>query len=57
MWDEGKIVDEIIVEKGLKQEIDIGVIEVIIKDVFIVNEKMVEEFKFGKEKVFNGFVG
>ena len=57
MWDEGKTADEIIAEKGLEQETDTGAIEAIIKDVLAANEKMVEEFKSGKEKAFNGLVG
>ncbi|OTG92596.1 Asp-tRNA(Asn)/Glu-tRNA(Gln) amidotransferase subunit GatB [Acinetobacter sp. ANC 3832] len=57
MWDEGKTADEIIAEKGLKQETDTGAIEAIIKEVLAANEKMVEEFKAGKEKAFNGLVG
>ena len=57
MWDEGKTADEIIAEKGLKQETDTGAIEAIIKGVLAANEKMVEEFKSGKEKAFNGLVG
>ena len=57
MWEEGKTADEIIAEKGLKQETDTGAIEAIIKDVLAANEKMVEEFKSGKEKAFNGLVG
>lgn len=57
MWDEGKTADEIIAEKGLKQETDTGAIEAIIKDVLAANEKMVEEYKSGKEKAFNGLVG
>ena len=57
MWDEGKTADAIIAEKGLKQETDTGAIEAIIKDVLVANEKMVEEFKAGKEKAFNGLVG
>ena len=57
MWDEGKSADEIIAEKGLKQETDTGAIEAIIKEVLAANEKMVEEYKSGKEKAFNGLVG
>lgn len=57
MWDEGKTADEIIAEKGLKQETDTGAIEAIIKEVLAANEKMVEEYKSGKEKAFNGLVG
>ncbi len=43
--------------KGLKQETDTGAIEAIIKEVLAANEKMVEEYKSGKEKAFNGLVG
>jgi len=57
MWEEGKTADEIIAEKGLKQETDTGAIEAIIKEVLVANEKMVEEYKSGKEKAFNGLVG
>lgn len=58
MWDsEGQSADAIIEEKGLKQETDTGAIEAIIKEVLAANEKMVEEYKSGKEKAFNGLVG
>lgn len=58
MWEsEGKSADDIISEKGLKQETDTGAIEAIIKEVLAANEKMVEEYKSGKEKAFNGLVG
>ncbi len=57
MWDEGKTADVIIAEKGLKQETDTGAIEAIIKEVLSANEKMVEEYKSGKDKAFNGLVG
>ena len=58
MWEaEGKSADDIIREKGLKQETDTGAIEAMIKDVLAANEKMVEEYKSGKEKAFNGLVG
>ncbi len=57
MWEEGKTADEIIAKKGLKQETDTGAIEAIIKEVLTANEKMVDEYKSGKEKAFNGLVG
>lgn len=58
MWEsEGQTADHIIAEKGLKQETDTGAIEAIIKDVLAANEKMVEEYKSGKDKAFNGLVG
>ena len=49
--------DEIITEKGLKQETDTGAIEAIIVDVLANNQAMVDEYKGGKEKAFNGLVG
>ncbi|AOA57594.1 Asp-tRNA(Asn)/Glu-tRNA(Gln) amidotransferase subunit GatB [Acinetobacter larvae] len=58
MWEaEGQSADDIIQDKGLKQETDSAAIEAIIKDVLAANEKMVEEYKAGKEKAFNGLVG
>lgn len=53
----GQSADDIIAAKGLKQETDTGAIEAIIKDVLAANEKMVEEYRAGKEKAFNGLVG
>lgn len=58
MWDHtGKSADDIITEQGLKQETDSGAIEAIIREVLAANPKMVEEYKAGKEKAFNGLVG
>lgn len=58
LWESnGKSADDIIAEHGLKQETDTGAIEAIIKEVLANNEKMVEEYKSGKEKAFNGLVG
>jgi len=53
----GESADQIIEAKGLKQETDTGAIEAIIRDVIAANEKMVEEYRAGKEKAFNGLVG
>jgi aspartyl-tRNA(Asn)/glutamyl-tRNA(Gln) amidotransferase subunit B len=57
MQGNGESADEIIATKGLKQETDTGAIEAIIKEVLAANEKMVEEYRAGKEKAFNGLVG
>jgi aspartyl-tRNA(Asn)/glutamyl-tRNA(Gln) amidotransferase subunit B len=57
MQGNGESADEIIVAKSLKQETDTGAIEAIIKEVLAANEKMVEEYRAGKEKAFNGLVG
>ncbi len=49
--------DDIITRKGLKQQTDAGAIEAIIKEVLAANPTMVDEYKSGKEKAFNGLVG
>ncbi|UNU73919.1 Asp-tRNA(Asn)/Glu-tRNA(Gln) amidotransferase subunit GatB [Moraxella nasovis] len=57
MWETDKTADEIINEKGLKQETDTGAITAIISEVLANNQAMVDEYKSGKEKAFNGLVG
>ena len=49
--------DKIIEEKGLKQETDTGAIKAIVEEVIAKNQTMVEEYRGGKEKAFNGLVG
>ena len=49
--------DKIIEAKGLKQETDTGAIKAIVEDVIAKNQAMVEEYRGGKEKAFNGLVG
>ena len=57
MWEsEGKSADDIIAEKGLKQETDTGAIEAIIKEVLAANEKWLKSTSLVK-KAFNGLVG
>lgn len=50
-------VDVIIEKKGLKQISDQGAIEAAIDQVLAENQKMVDEYKSGKEKAFNALVG
>lgn len=57
LWESDKTADDIINEKGLKQTTDTGAIEAIIKEVLANNQAMVDEYKGGKEKAFNGLVG
>ena len=57
LWESDKSADEIISEYGLKQETDTGAIQAIIADVLANNQTMVDEYKGGKEKAFNGLVG
>ena len=49
--------DKIIEEKGLKQETDTGAIKAIVEEVIVKNQAMVDEYRGGKEKAFNGLVG
>lgn len=49
--------DKIIEAKGLKQETDTGAIKAMVEEVIAKNAAMVEEYKGGKEKAFNGLVG
>jgi aspartyl-tRNA(Asn)/glutamyl-tRNA(Gln) amidotransferase subunit B len=50
-------VDQIIARRGFVQISDSGAIEAIVDEVLKANQVMVEEFKAGKEKAFNGLVG
>ncbi|GAA0318218.1 Asp-tRNA(Asn)/Glu-tRNA(Gln) amidotransferase subunit GatB [Psychrobacter aestuarii] len=49
--------DQIIDAKGLKQETDTGAIKAMVEEVIANNQAMVEEYRGGKEKAFNGLVG
>lgn len=49
--------DKIIEAKGLKQETDTGAIKAMVEEVIANNQTMVEEYKDGKQKAFNGLVG
>lgn len=49
--------DKIIKDKNLKQETDTGAIKAIVEQVITNNQSMVDEYKGGKEKAFNGLVG
>lgn len=49
--------DKIIEAKGLKQETDTGAIKAMVEEVIANNAAMVDEYKGGKEKAFNGLVG
>lgn len=49
--------DKIIAERGLKQETDTGAIKAIVEAVIANNQTMVEEYRGGKQKAFNGLVG
>ncbi len=58
LWqDATQSVDDIIEQKGLKQVSDSTALLTIIEHTIANNAKMVEEYKAGKEKAFNGLVG
>jgi aspartyl-tRNA(Asn)/glutamyl-tRNA(Gln) amidotransferase subunit B len=50
-------VDELIVERGLRQISDSSAIEKIVDRVLAANAKQVEDYRAGKEKAFNSLVG
>ena len=57
MYNSKKDPNKIIEEKGLKQVTDISQIENIVEDVIKENQKMVEQYLSGKEKLLGFFVG
>jgi aspartyl-tRNA(Asn)/glutamyl-tRNA(Gln) amidotransferase subunit B len=57
MWTGEGDADSIIAAKGLKQISDSGELEKIVDDILAANPAQVAEFKAGKEKAFNFFVG
>ncbi|PTQ87230.1 Asp-tRNA(Asn)/Glu-tRNA(Gln) amidotransferase subunit GatB [Agitococcus lubricus] len=54
---QGKSADEIITEKGLKQETDTGAIEAVINEVVAANPQQLADYRSGKDKLFGFFVG
>ena len=57
MFSTKKDPDTIIEDKGLKQVTDTSLIETIIDDVIDENQKMVEQYLSGKDKLLGFFVG
>lgn len=57
MFETGKTADEIIAEKGLKQIDDVASIEKAVVEVINENQKQVEQYKNGNERLFGFFVG
>jgi aspartyl-tRNA(Asn)/glutamyl-tRNA(Gln) amidotransferase subunit B len=53
----GSDVDGLIESEGLKQISDASAIEPLIDEVLAKNQKMVDEFRAGKQKAFNALVG
>lgn len=57
MFNTKKDPDKIIEEKGLKQVTDISQIQNIVQEVINENQKMVEQYLSGKDKLLGFFVG
>ena len=57
MFDTKKDPAIIIEDKGLKQVTDTSLIETIVDDVIDENQKMVEQYLSGKDKLLGFFVG
>jgi aspartyl-tRNA(Asn)/glutamyl-tRNA(Gln) amidotransferase subunit B len=57
MWADGKAADAIIEERGLKQITDSGAIERVIDEVMAANPKQLADYRSGKDKLFEFFVG
>jgi aspartyl-tRNA(Asn)/glutamyl-tRNA(Gln) amidotransferase subunit B len=57
LWDGAMDADQIIQERGLKQISDTGEIEKIVDAIVAANPAQVAEYRAGKEKAFNFFVG
>ena len=53
----GEMPEKIVSEKGLVQVSDEALIDQVITDIVNANEKAVEEYRSGKEKLFGFFVG
>jgi aspartyl-tRNA(Asn)/glutamyl-tRNA(Gln) amidotransferase subunit B len=50
-------IDELIDKRGLKQISDAGAIEKLVDGVLAANERLVDDYRSGKEKAFNALVG
>jgi aspartyl-tRNA(Asn)/glutamyl-tRNA(Gln) amidotransferase subunit B len=57
MLSSGKMPETVVEEKGLVQVSDEGELKKIIREILDANEKMVEDYRKGKEKLFGFFVG
>jgi aspartyl-tRNA(Asn)/glutamyl-tRNA(Gln) amidotransferase subunit B len=57
MFETGKTAGQIVEEKGLKQVLDTGAIDVEIDKIMAANADKVAEYRGGKDKLFGFFVG
>ena len=57
MLQSGEKASDIVEKKGLKQIDDVGAIEKAVEEVLAENQKQVEQYKGGNERLFGFFVG
>lgn len=57
LWETKQTADEVIDAQGLRQITDTGAIAAIIDEIIAANQKQVEQYRGGNEKVFGFFVG
>jgi aspartyl-tRNA(Asn)/glutamyl-tRNA(Gln) amidotransferase subunit B len=57
MWKLGGGADEIIEREGLRQVSDAGAIEKLVDGVLAANDRLVADYRSGKDKAFNALVG
>jgi aspartyl-tRNA(Asn)/glutamyl-tRNA(Gln) amidotransferase subunit B len=57
LWENSQTADEVIDEQGLRQITDTGAIAAIIDEIIAANQKQLEQYRGGNEKVFGFFVG
>lgn len=57
LWESTQTADEVIDAQGLRQITDTGAIAAIIDEIIAANQKQVEQYRGGNEKVFGFFVG
>jgi aspartyl-tRNA(Asn)/glutamyl-tRNA(Gln) amidotransferase subunit B len=57
LWQTTQTADEVIDTQGLRQITDTGAIAASIDDIIAANQKQVEQYRGGNEKVFGFFVG
>jgi aspartyl-tRNA(Asn)/glutamyl-tRNA(Gln) amidotransferase subunit B len=57
MWDTGRSADSIVAEDGLGRIDDRDALEAVVRDVVAANPKAVAQFRAGKARAFDSFVG
>jgi aspartyl-tRNA(Asn)/glutamyl-tRNA(Gln) amidotransferase subunit B len=57
MWEKGSMPTSIVKELGLEQVSDTSAIEAVIDDIVTNNQKLLDDYRSGKDKVFGFFVG